>query len=312
MKKLILINLLFFVAITTRAQQTDFPKLTGPYLGQKPPGMTPEIFASGIVSTEEANIHSSVSFSPDGRQIFFARLFDNPHHAETYSLSEATGQWQYIKLDQSFKDCFSPMLSPDGKLLLLAKKNSLAVSHWIDGTWSPVEILGPEINFQKRQDGASAAADGTIYFTTMFGSHSAEDGIYYSYLNHGKYTKAERFKSGYSGKPSDGYPFIAPNESYMLFISWRPGGYGKWDLYIAFRQDDGTWTTPANMGPTINTAASESFPSVSPDGKYLFFNSNRKSKITPHQPEHFYGNIYWVSTKIIEERRPKEQRTMDE
>ena len=52
MKKLILISsVLLVAAIRISARQTDFPKPTGPYLGQKPPGMTPEIFAPGIIST---------------------------------------------------------------------------------------------------------------------------------------------------------------------------------------------------------------------------------------------------------------------
>jgi len=306
MKKLLLFHLLLAIPVSfTYSQQSEFPKLTGPYLGQKPPGSTPEIFAPGIVSTEEANIHSSVSFTPDGRLLFFARLYDNPHNAETYSLSEVTGLWQFISLDHSFQDCFSPMLSPDGKTLLLAKKNSLVVSHCNNSIWSPVEILGPEVNFQKRQDGASVSADGTLYYTTMFSPSNRQDGIYCSRRESGRYNKAEQFCTGYTGRPSDGYPFIAPDESYMIFMSWRPGVFGNWDLYIVFKSDNGTWTSPVSMGPAINTAASESFPSVTPDGRYLFFNSNRKSYLVKQQPEHFYGNIYWVSAKIIEELRPK-------
>ena len=51
MKKII-ITICFFVLVVTNAfsQQNDFLKLTGPYLGQNPPGMTPEIFAPGIIS----------------------------------------------------------------------------------------------------------------------------------------------------------------------------------------------------------------------------------------------------------------------
>ncbi|MBN1472650.1 MAG: PD40 domain-containing protein [Syntrophaceae bacterium] len=307
MIKLITISCsLLAAAILLNAQQNEFTNLTGPYLGQKPPGMTPEIFAPGIVSTQEANIHSSVSFTPGGRQLFFARLYSKPYRVVTFCLSEVDGQWQFVPPDSSMNNCFSPLFLPDGNSLLLAKQNSLVISHRLGGGWTPVEKLGPEINFQKRQDGASMALDGTIYFTTMFGPQRTQDGIYYSKLDHDKYMKATRFNTGYAGKLSDGYPFIAPDQSYLIFMSWRPGGYGKWDLYITFKNDAGTWTTPVNMGATINTDASESFPCVSPDGRYFFFNSNRKSSLTPISPEHFYGNIYWVSAKIIEELKPKQ------
>jgi len=50
MKKPILFSFLLVTAITVNAQQADFPKLTGPYLGQKPPGDQPEIFVPGLIS----------------------------------------------------------------------------------------------------------------------------------------------------------------------------------------------------------------------------------------------------------------------
>jgi Tol biopolymer transport system component len=115
-------------------------------------------------------------------------------------------------------------------------------------------------------------------------------------------------------------PFIAPDESYLIFASDRPGGYGEADLYICFRQSDGTWPKAQNMGPSINTKTGELCPSVSPDGKYLFFSSNRslypnysETPITYAEKERILnspgnGNpdIYWVDAKIIEELKSKE------
>ena len=51
------------------SQQSDFPKLTGPYLGQKPPGIIPEIFAPGILSTDANEFNAA--FTPDGEQVHF-------------------------------------------------------------------------------------------------------------------------------------------------------------------------------------------------------------------------------------------------
>jgi hypothetical protein len=70
MKKRSLIYGLFLIAVSVlHAQTKDFPKLTGPYLGQKPPGMTPEIFAPGIISS--GYFERSVVFSPDHDELFF-------------------------------------------------------------------------------------------------------------------------------------------------------------------------------------------------------------------------------------------------
>ena len=52
-------------------QQIDLPVLKGPYLGQKPPGIIPEIFAPGIISSDEREFNSV--FSPDGKEFYFTK-----------------------------------------------------------------------------------------------------------------------------------------------------------------------------------------------------------------------------------------------
>jgi hypothetical protein len=70
MKKLICIISIILVATTSiSAQQKESPKLIGPYLGQKPPGLTPEIFAPGIVSTGFGE--SGPAISPCGDEMFY-------------------------------------------------------------------------------------------------------------------------------------------------------------------------------------------------------------------------------------------------
>ena len=66
-----LIALLLFISNMVIAQQkgAEFPKLAGPYLGQKPPGIKPELFAPGIVSTGANEM--SICFSPDGDEVFY-------------------------------------------------------------------------------------------------------------------------------------------------------------------------------------------------------------------------------------------------
>ena len=69
---LILTLMLSFV----QSKEADFPKLKGPYLGQKPPSRTPELFAPHIIST--GNQHGSVYFSPDGLEVYFSQMFPQP------------------------------------------------------------------------------------------------------------------------------------------------------------------------------------------------------------------------------------------
>jgi hypothetical protein len=74
----------------------------------------------------------------------------------------------------------------------------------------------------------------------------------------------------------------------------RPAGLGGTDLYISFRNPDGDWTGPRNMGPEINTPAVEAFASTSPDGRYLFFASSPNGNV----------DIYWVDAAFLAKLRP--------
>jgi Tol biopolymer transport system component len=120
--------------------------------------------------------------------------------------------------------------------------------------------------------------------------------IYRAEYKVGQYVNVQNIGFPVNSKVSDADPAVAPDESYLLFCSHRPDGFGKSDLYITFRKQDGTWSTPQNMGPDINTPYSEEKPYITCDGKYLFFSNDSAGNL----------EIYWVGAKIIEELKLKE------
>ncbi|MBE0664240.1 MAG: hypothetical protein IH584_00350, partial [Candidatus Aminicenantes bacterium] len=67
--KLVFLSI-WLLGVGVQAQKSEFPKLSGPYLGQKPPGLTPKIFAPGIVSSKD-NYEFKIAFTPDGKEIYF-------------------------------------------------------------------------------------------------------------------------------------------------------------------------------------------------------------------------------------------------
>ncbi|HEY0741032.1 MAG TPA: hypothetical protein VGD40_06190 [Chryseosolibacter sp.] len=79
--------------------------------------------------------------------------------------------------------------------------------------------------------------------------------------------------------------FVAPDESYIVFAANRPDGLGSGELYVSFRNDDGTWTQSKSLGNSINTETDDFCPYVTADGKYLFYASR--------------GDIYWVSADVF-------------
>jgi ribosomal protein L24E len=292
--KAIYVGILFSLVIvsSSSAQQDEFPVLKGPYLGQKPPGMTPELFAPGIIST--CSQHSSVYFSRDGKEVYFSRMLPLP--SVIMYMQEENGQWTSPKV---VCEGLTPGLAPDGKTVFFStskpESKLYRLSKTADGWTEPV-LLPPHINFQKRQDTPYIAADGTLYFCSMFGN---ADGIYRSRLRNGEYMQPERIEYGISNESANFSPYVAPDESYMIFSSTRPG-YGITDLYITFHNKDGSWTGPKNMGPKINTSTKEVCPFVSFDGKYLFFMSSRVSELNKTPIPDGPGNVYWVDAKIID------------
>ncbi|MEL6973040.1 MAG: hypothetical protein AAFO02_22940, partial [Bacteroidota bacterium] len=88
--------------------------------------------------------------------------------------------------------------------------------------------------------------------------------------------------------------FIDPDESYIIFCSTREEGLGRGDLYISFKNEDGSWTNAINMGAPVNTVHHELCPFVTKDGQYFFYTSDQ--------------DIYWVSTTIFDELRDHSKR----
>lgn len=70
------------------------------------------------------------------------------------------------------------------------------------------------------------------------------------------------------------------------------------DIYVYFKGKDGTRIKPINLGNAVNSNFHETCPSITPDGKYLFFSR--------YDEEGGLSDYYWVSTKIIEDLRAKE------
>jgi outer membrane protein OmpA-like peptidoglycan-associated protein len=69
-------------------------------------------------------------------------------------------------------------------------------------------------------------------------------------------------------------PSLSPDKRDLYFTSNRPGGYGGNDIYVSHRQENGHWSPPENMGPSINTIGDESAPFIHADNLTLYFTSN--------------------------------------
>jgi hypothetical protein len=88
-------------------------------------------------------------------------------------------------------------------------------------------------------------------------------------------------------------PEVSADGGTLVFASLRPGGYGSGDLYVSHRRG-GEWSAPANLGPLVNTAHDEFHPTLSPDGRTLYFARTLLS------PAVVPSNFYSVPTRALD------------
>ena len=143
--------------------------------------------------------------------------------------------------------------------------------------WGPPEHLPWPVNTEGYDNYPSVAANGTLYFGSSRAGGKGRVDLYRAKLIGGKYTTVENLGDAINTSFTEADPYIAPYESFLIFTSDRPGGYGRGDLYISFNKN-GTWTPPRNLGPKVNKELFEYTALVTPDGKYLFF-TRGKGKI---------------------------------
>lgn len=67
---------------------------------------------------------------------------------------------------------------------------------------------------------------------------------------------------------------LSPDGNVLYFVSERPGGFGRADIYKSDRAGRNEWGKPENLGPAVNSAYDEGAPFMAPDGRTLFFSSD--------------------------------------
>ena len=136
-------------------------------------------------------------------------------------------------------------------------------------------------------------------FPEVRATASADGRVYYSDLTAGRIFTA-RVRGDSVGAAEDTgitalHSFIAPDESFVLLDAKTEGT--ERDIFVAFRLPDGAWSELIDLGPGVNTTFSETCPSQSPDGRFLFFSR--------YDEENEVSNVYWVRSRVVEAARER-------
>ena len=110
-------------------------------------------------------------------------------------------------------------------------------------------------------------------------------------LQDGEYAAPKNLGSAVNCPQINFSPLIAPDESFIILAYNNNAPHNG--LHVSFHKPDGGWTKAVSMGPKINTGATQRFPGLTPDGRYLFFVRAVARR----------GTIFWVDAGIIEELR---------
>ena len=293
----------------------------------------PSLFAPNIISSPDDEF--GCSFTPDGKSCYFSMKSPSTISNSVLVICVSSfkdGHWtepEVAPFSGHYKD-FNPSISPDGSKLFFVSnrpvdgKKRPDLDIWVvektDNGWGEPKNIGAPVNSSGYELGCSAAKSGTLYFSSS-GTNGNLD-IYRSKFINGKYEAPELLSDSVNTANSETDPFIAPDESYILFTSrgrsdamTGPGAdssYPRSDLYISF-QKNGKWTKAHNLGPVVNSIAEESNPSVSPDGKTIYFSSERNFISIPmnkqitydfleehlHAPGNGLGDIYQAPVESV-------------
>lgn len=271
---------------TSGAEQDEFTQLSGPYLGQAPPGSSPVLFAPGVVSVDGYFEHSGAVFSPDGSEVYWAAKPDGGSLFQIFFMKSLNGRWTVPQV-VSFTERHEgnrPTFSPDGSTLYFESIRNpaggpiLRVTRDGDG-WSQPSPLPGDINATGSERPYSVAADGSLYFGR---GYMEEDQILVSRLVGGQFSEPVPVGNADDSTLTVVHGFVSPEEDYMILEETDHRAHCA--LSISYREPDGTWSEsiPLPLGWAR-------FPVVSPDGEYLFFMG--------------WEGIYWVNTSFVEDLR---------
>jgi len=270
--------------------------LIGPYLGQTPPGKVPKVFAPEIVSTTAA-AEWGIAFTPDGWQLYFTRRSQEHPTNDIFYMKAKNEVWSgpfAVPFNTESID-MEPFVTPDGKRLFFSSDRPhdgvTAGRIWgVDirkSGWSPAWFASGPIN-----------DDVSMYLTisktgkTVYTGPNAD--LYSAQYESGAFRDPVRLEAPVNSDSEDVHPFIALDDSCIIWDSRRDGVYGGSDLYVAFRTGASSWSKLKNLGPVVNTPDDELCPSITPDRQYLFFSR-------------FVGllsDIHWVDARVVKSLHP--------
>lgn len=292
-RKVMLISLLIILILLVQCNKQEQD-----YLGQDPPGLELVRFAPGIISSDDRE-HSLVTFSPDGKEIYFTRQSEGINNIlVTKKTNDGWSDPEPVSFNSEYLDD-GTTLTPDGQRLYFGSRRPVGNDSTARGDteiwmvrrstqgWSdPVHLSAP-INTESSDGFPCITADGTMYFHSGRGEGSKNSDIF----------RAEAQGDGFSDPVSlpdyintsiyEAGAYVSDDETILIYFQIDLDDFDNKHLNICFMQSDGTWSKPVDLAETLNLKQTDLMMGrLSPDGKYLFILDA--------------GDIWWVDASVLE------------
>jgi hypothetical protein len=257
----------------------------------------PELFGEGVFSTPAYDFF--VTFAPDQRTAYICRANGSLTYftiLETH-LALRIGRWVEPRVAQ-FSGRWSdadPDISPDGVWIYWISNRPLPgdtgavlrvgrddydiwfAERTATGEWSAPRHLSAVSLPDVVERSPSVAQNGNLYWGAARSGGRGGSDIWMSRLVNGVYQPPENLGDSVNTRADELEPWIAPDESYLVVAArGRPHAVGESDLYIGYRRN-GVWQRLIRLPEPINSIADDQNPSVSPDGRYMYFSSTRST-----------------------------------
>jgi hypothetical protein len=281
------------------------------YYGQKPPGVTPELYNPTFSFLEGVKTGDIIQ-SPDGKEICYViedtsskERYDRNH---IYYRKMENGKWKnpeiaYFVANQGKGSI--PQFSPDGNRFSYSYRGHIWASVKKSGQWSLAEKLPEPINSEYYQCGFSMVKSNMFYFASAGRPEgkSKQCDIYCSKMGDSTYVNLSNLNT----ERSECVLAVNPDEKYIIFTRYfNKSGKDAVDLYIGFHKNNGSWTVAQKLDSLFNSSGSNHSPRFSSDGKYFFYRQSiwiDSNTIETKQ--------YWVRTRTFDEMRESELKNTE-
>lgn len=176
---------------------------------------------------------------------------------------------------------YFPTLTIDGKQLIYTRRvnnfnEDFYVSENKNGTWSRSVSVPGDLNTADNEGAQNISQDGKMLVFTGCNMDDGEGNcdLYVSYLTKNGWSQRMNMGRTINTEYWESQPSLSPDKRTLYFAARDPSGLGGSDLFVSYRQPNGQWGNPQNLGAGINTAGDESSPFLHADNQTLYFTSN--------------------------------------